>query len=133
MPTGHNKIGSRRIARDLFSIALEDRLLWRILVSVVATTDFHSWVDITTGSATSYFRLVAVRQRIHGPTAQIRMAQQAAADRKKRIAAERRKMAKQDSKTIKILEARRIAFLVGGNKEDADRCAESINDLQGRR
>lgn len=79
-----------------------------------------------------YFRLLAVRQRIHGPTAQIRVALQAAADRKKRIAAERRKMAKQDRKTIKILEARRIAFLMSGNKEEADRCAEAINDLQGR-
>jgi hypothetical protein len=31
------------------------------------------------------------------------------------------------------LEARRIAFLVAGEKEEADRCQEAINDLQGRR
>ena len=39
------------------------------------------------------------------------------AARKKRIAAERRKMAKQDRKTIRILKARRIAFLVAGKKK----------------
>jgi hypothetical protein len=44
-------------------------------------------------------------------------AQQAAADRKKKIAAERRKMAKQDPKTLKVLEARRIAFFVAGKKK----------------
>jgi hypothetical protein len=31
------------------------------------------------------------------------------------------------------VEARRIAFLVAGEKEEADRCQEAINDLQGRR
>jgi hypothetical protein len=79
-----------------------------------------------------YFRLVAVRRRNHGPTAQIRVAQQAAADRKKRVAVARREMAKQDRKTVKMLRARYAAFLLGGNKTEASRTLDAIMSIQAQ-
>ena len=113
MPTGHNMIGSGRTGRILFEVGSRDLY-------------FPSRSTIIFSGGPFDREFMVQRHRLCGAAS--------CADRKKRIAAERRlTMAKQDRKTIKILEARRIAIpLVGGNKEDADRCLpEVINYLQG--
>jgi hypothetical protein len=137
MPRGHNKIGSGRavrilrIGRDLFSIALKDLLLGRILVSVLSNDGrpflgrdhkrFCDFVFEVSGGSTEESR----------STAQTRLAQKAAADRKKRIAVACREMAKLDRKTVKIFRARYAACL-GGKKAEASRTLEAIMSLQAQ-
>jgi hypothetical protein len=156
MPSGHNKIGSGRpgrilrIGRDLFSIALEDRLLGRILVSVLGNDgrpflgrDQKRFCDlvlqVTRGSTEDSWS--------NGTDS---CGAASCADRKKRIAAEpsawraaeaamkeaekaATKMAKEDAKTIKKLERRRDAAMAEGNRILAWECHAAIQSLQGRK